>query len=101
MQVRRLARPSRELINMSKLSLKSLLAVAGGLAIALPGITVSAAAQCKPMAACGAKGCAAKGCAAKGCAAKGCAAKGCAAKGCGASKHKSKHAKRKVHARKH
>lgn len=81
---------------MSKPSLKSLLAVAGGLAIALPGITVSAAAQCKPMAACGAKACAAKGCAAKGCAAKGCAAKGCAA-----SKHKPKHAKRKVHAKKH
>lgn len=86
---------------MSKPSLKSLLAVAGGLAIALPGVTVAAAAQCKPMAGCTAKSCAASGCAAKGCAAKGCAAMGCSAKGCGASKHKRKHAKRKVHGKKH
>lgn len=59
---------------MTRPSLTSLLAVAGGLIAAVPGVAVAATAQCRPAAAvCAPKGCAAKPCSPKGCGARGCA----------------------------
>lgn len=80
-----------ERIIMKSVRLASMLAVAGGLAIATSACsggsepTETAAEEVMPAEeSMAAEGCAAKPCAAQGCAAKGCAAKPCAAAGCGA-----------------
>lgn len=95
--------------NVKNRKLASLLAVAGGLAVAAGIPSAPAFAQCAGRSAarcgtracagapCAGKPCAAAGCAAKPCAAAACAAKPCAAKPCAAKPHRKHHRTRRHH----